>query len=131
MNNISVNDVNSKEYQEFLKNNPGRGTLNIRVSSLSQAIPISNLKVVVSKIIGKDNVIFFEGYSDSSGIISSIILPTPKLNQDDLKIPSSVTYDILATYTPDKISERFEVNMYENVSVLQNINIVLKNREES
>lgn len=118
-----------KEYQEFLKNNPGKGTLNIRVSSASGAIPVNNLKIIVSKMIGGENIIFFEGYSDSSGIVAPIVLPTPRLSQDDLETPSGITYDILAIYTPDNISENFKVNMYENVNVLQNINIVLTNRE--
>ena len=64
MNNVSINNqnlVNSPEYQEFLKNNPGRGYLNIRVYTASQAIPISNLKVVVSTVIGANNVIFLWG----------------------------------------------------------------------
>ena len=133
MNNVSINNqnlVNSPEYQEFLKNNPGRGYLNIRVYTASQARPISNLKVVVSTVIGANNVIFFEGYSDSSGIIETIDLPTPKLKFNDLTIPNSMSYNILATYTPDNVSENFIVEMYENVNVIQNINIAPINQEE-
>lgn len=122
--------TSSKEYQEFLKNNSGKGTLNIRVSSASQALPIINLKVIVSKVIGKYDVIFYEGYSDSSGIIPPIILPTPKLNKNDLEVPKGISYSIRATYKPDNINETFKVEMYENISVIQNINISLNNLEE-
>jgi len=125
MNNINIDNFKSSfEYREFLKNNPGKGFLKIRVYAASQAIPISNLKVIVSTIIGNNNVIFFEGYSDNSGIIKEIELPTPKLNSNDLIIPQSITYNILATYAPDEISENFKVEMYDDVSVVQNINIV-------
>ena len=132
MNNISANDpnfINSQKYKDFLKENPGQGILNIRVYTASQAVPISNLKIVVTKKIGNNNVIFFEGYSDSSGIIPPISLPAPKLNQDDLKIPESTTYDVLATYMPDNVSEDFKIEMYDGVSVVQNINVALTNVE--
>ena len=130
MNNVNINDqafVNSKEYQEFLKENPSQGFLDIRVYTASQAIPINNLKVVVSKTIGNNNVIFYEGYSDASGVVPTIILPTPKLNKDDLIIPNGINYDILAIYVPDNVSEKFEVQMFEDVNVLQSINITLTN----
>lgn len=127
MNNVYIdneNFINSSEYQEFLKNNPSRGSLNIRVYTASQAIPISNLKVVVSTIIGNSNAIFFEGYSDESGVIEPISLPAPKLATNDLTIPSSTEYEILATYVPDNVSETFKIDMFEDVNVVQNINVV-------
>ena len=133
MNNVSINDqdfINSKEYQDFLKNNPSQGSLSIRVYTASQAVPISNLKVVVSKVIGNNRVVFFEGYSDASGVVSKIDLPAPKLNKDDLEIPSSTTYDVLAIYIPDNVNENFKVDIFENVNVVQNINIIVKNMEE-
>ncbi len=124
MNNIDDQKIiNSAEYQEFIKNNPTKGYLSIRVRAASGAIPISNLKVVVSTNIGNSNVIFFEGYSDASGIIKTIELPAPRLNSDDLTIPKGTIYNILATYVPDNVSENFTVEMYENISVIQTINI--------
>ncbi len=133
MNNVSINDqtlIDSNEYKEFMKNNPSVGYLNIRVRAASGAIPISNLKVAVSTVIGNNNVIFFEGYSDASGIIETINLPTPKLNPNDLTVPQGTAYNILATYVPDNISENFVVEMYEDISVVQNINIAPVNPEE-
>ena len=128
MKNIYIDEnlINSSEYQEFIRNNPSYGSLTIRVSTASGAIPISNLKVTISTVIGKNNVIFFEGYSDSSGIIESISLPAPRLNQDDLVIPNGTTYNILATYVPDNLSKNFEVDIYEGVNVVQKINVTFK-----
>lgn len=133
MKNVDINDqnfINSKEYQEYIKINSGLGYLNIRVFSASGAIPISNLKVVVSTVIGNNNVIFFEGYSDASGVIEAIKLPAPKLENGDLTIPSSTIYNILATYAPDNVSENFMVEMYDGINVIQNINISPLNMEE-
>ena len=128
MKNIYIDEnlINSSEYQEFIRKNPSYGSLTIRVSTASGAIPISNLKVTISTVIGKNNVIFFEGYSDSSGIIESISLPAPRLNQDDLVIPNGTTYNILATYVPDNLSKNFEVEIYEGVNVVQKINVAFK-----
>ena len=128
MKNIYIDEnlINSSEYQEFIRKNPSYGSLTIRVFTASGAIPISNLKVTISTVIGKNNVIFFEGYSDSSGIIESISLPAPRLNQDDLVIPSGTTYNILATYVPDNLSKNFEVEIYEGVNVVQKINVAFK-----
>lgn len=114
-----------KEYQEFLKENPTFGYLSIRVYTASQAVPISNLKIVVQKKINDRDVVFYEGYTNVSGVIEKIPLPAPKLNLDDLKVPVGVTYDIVATYVPENVSEKFTVEIYEGVSVIQNINIAL------
>ena len=129
MNTYYISDqdfINSKSYQDFLRNNPSRGYLNIRAYAANQAIPISDLKIVVSTIIDDNNVIFFEGSTNSSGIIGSIALPAPRLDPNNLDAPSATTYIITATYTPDNMVSEYKVNMYENVSVVQNINVVPK-----
>lgn len=127
MNTYNVNDqnfINSEIYQKFLSENTSRGYLNIRAYAANQAIPISGLRVVVSTIIDNNKVIFFEGSTNSSGIIGGISLPAPKLDPNNLDAPNKTTYEIQATYTPDNITQIYKVNMYENVSVIQNINIV-------
>ena len=127
MNTYNINDenlINSEAYQEFLSNNPSRGYLNIRAYAASQAIPISGLKVVVSTNIDNDKVIFFEGSTNASGVIGGISLPAPKLDPNNLDTPNKTTYDIEVTYLPDNLTKIYSVNMYENVSVIQNVSIV-------
>ena len=51
---------NDLAYQKFLKDNTGRGYLKIRASAANEAIPISGIKIKVSKVIG-DNKIVLEG----------------------------------------------------------------------
>ena len=115
---------NTQVYQNFINSNPGIGYLKIRASAASQALPISNLKIVVSKTIGNNKIIFFEGTTNSSGVIERIELPAPKQNTDDLTPPSSITYDINATYEPDNLDDIYKVNIYENIYVIQRINVV-------
>ena len=127
MNTYNISDqnfINSVTYQQFIRQNPSQGYLKIRAFAANQAIPISGLKVIVSTIIDNDNVIFFFFFTNSSGVIENIILPAPKLNPNDLDVPNSIIYDVSITYMPDNFNQTYKVNIYENLGVIQNINIV-------
>ena len=115
---------NTASYQNFIATNPSEGYLKIRASAASQALPISGLKIVVSKDIDNNNIIFFEGATNSSGVIEKIVLPAPKLDPNNLDAPKSTTYLIKATYEPDNLNDTYRVNIYENIYVVQTINVV-------
>lgn len=126
MNTYKINDnnfINSDVYKKFIKENPSRGSLRIRAFAASEAIPIKGLKVLVSTEYDNNNIVFFEGETNESGIIEKITLPAPKLITDNLDVPNKTTYEILATYAPEKLNKVFKVNMYEDVCVVQNINV--------
>ena len=120
------NYVNSSDFKDFMNSNSGNGFLKIRAYAAGGAIPISGLRVVISTKINKDDFVFFDGYTNESGIIDYISLPTPKIDSNNLDIPSKITYEIKATYVPDNMVLKYEVVMYENVYVIQNISIVPK-----
>lgn len=125
MNNVSLNDkdfINSYAYKQFINNNKGIGYLKIRAYAANQAVPINGLKILVNKKIDGYNVNFFEGYTNESGIIENIKLPTVKASTDDLVVPKSTSYEIISTY--NNITTTFVVNVYENLYVIQNISIV-------
>ena len=127
MNTYNINDesfINSEIYKNFINTHPSKGNLRIRAYAASGAIPISGLKVVVSTKIDNNNVIFYEGETDDSGLIDRISLPAYKLDLNNLDIPDKTVYDINATYYPDNLKLLYSVNIYENVCVVQNINIV-------
>ena len=109
-------------YQNFLKENPGSGNLRIRAYAANGAVPIPNLKIVVSKDIDNNEIIFFEGVTDESGLIEKIKLPAPTISKDNLIQPSSVSYDIKAIY--NNMELLYKINMYDDVCVVQNISIV-------
>ena len=113
---------NTGVYQNFISQNPENGYLKIKAYSASEAIPISGVKVIVSKIIDNDKIIFFSGMTDESGVIERIVLPAPKLNANNLESPSSTTYDIESIY--QNIDRNYSVKMFEDVCVVQNINII-------
>ena len=127
MNIVDYNDkkfLESEAFKEFIKNNPSKGYLNIRAYAANQAIPVSGLKVIVSKDIDNNKVIFYEGLTDNSGLINSISLPAPSINKDDTLIPNVIKYDVEAKYEKDNIDLFFKINIYSNINVYQNINIV-------
>lgn len=71
-------DFNAPQtYQEFLNQNPAKGTLKIQAFTARQALPVPGVHVIVSKRIGDENHVFFEGTTDESGLIDDITLPAP------------------------------------------------------
>ena len=131
MNNVNITDSNfisTIVYKKFMIENTGRGILNIRASFANHALPITNLKVVVSKEIENYNVIFYEGVTNISGLIEKISLPTPPKENDDLIAPKNTTYKITTLYNNREYT--YVVNMYDEIYVVQNINIVPSNERK-
>jgi len=127
LNTYYVNDDNfykSDLYQNYLKDNPTIGLLKIRAYAANQAIPISGMNIIIYKIIDNNKIIFYEGTTNESGIIEKIELPTPFLNNDDMKIPNKATYILDTSYLNENFNLKYNINMYENVYVVQNINII-------
>lgn len=123
-NSLDNNIINSDEYKEFIKNNPSLGYLKIRAYAANQAIPISGIKIKVSKLIGNNDVIFFEGVTNQSGVVDKITLPAPIIDKSDLIQPSSTEYNISAISDSYNIKQIYTVNIYENLIVVQNISVV-------
>ena len=124
MDTYNANDkdfVNSELYKSFINSNPGLGFLKIRAYAASQAVPISGMKVVISKDIGGNKVIFFEGTTNDSGVIERISLPVPRMSSDNMLAPIITTYDIDTMYNDEK--RLYKVNVYDNIYVVQNINV--------
>ena len=59
MNTYNINDINfinSNLYKQYINENPKVGFLKIRAYTAGQAVPITGLKVTVSKIIDNNNI---------------------------------------------------------------------------
>ena len=111
-------------YSNFIKDNPLKAMLNIRASGASIAVPVSGVRIIVSKNIDNYKVIFYDGLTDISGMINKIALPTPAITPNDLDVPNGTSYDIEAIYEKDNINRKYEVMMYPDIYTVQNINIV-------
>ena len=123
MNNIYIDDFkNTSEYREFIKKNEAYGNLVIRAYAANEAIPISNVSIIVSLVINNNNVIFYNGMTDSSGMTPKIKLPAPIYNENNLVTPLYTTYDIKAIY--NNTDYAYKVNLYDDICVQQTINII-------
>lgn len=122
MNNINYeNFKNIQEYQEFNKINNGSGNLMIRAYAANEAVPIQNVRIIVNLEFNNYNIIFFNGSTDESGNTPKIKLPAPVYNEDNLVAPLYTTYNIIALY--NNIEYNYKVNLYDNICVIQTINI--------
>lgn len=126
MNGVNYNDQslkNNADYQAFLQSNPGRGTLMVRATSVNEALPVKNVRVIVSKVISNIKVIFFDGLTDESGMIKNIELPTPAKMSNDEVIPECAIYVLEALYKPQNLDKLYNIHIYPGISSLQSINI--------
>ena len=124
---FNINDknfINSEIYKKFMNEHPSSGNLRIKASAANGAVPISGVKIVVTSLIENNNVLFYEGETNESGLIDRIVLPAKRLDSNNLEIPDKTVYSVKATYVPDNLSMTFNVNIYEDICVVQNINIV-------
>ena len=116
---------NTDAYKTFIGENSGIGRIKIRATAARGALPVSGINVVISKMIEDYDVIFYEGITDESGMISCISLPTPSVNlKDDLTIPPSALYRL--NIKSDNIDKEYDVRVYDGVCTMQNISVVPK-----
>ncbi len=126
MNEIFYTDERLKSdaaYQEFLRENPGVGYLKVRASAANEAVPISGIQIKVSKLIGTNNVVFFRGETDYSGMINDIVLPAPKEVVSDEVIPKFTSYDLTAKGSIQNIDDRYTISVCCGITVIQYINV--------
>ena len=123
--NINENDkiINDSAYQDYLKDNPGTGYLKVRASSASEAMPIEGVNIIVSKKIGDNTIIFYDGKTDSSGMINNIKLPTPRRITNNEEAPSFSTYNLRAVYPTDNFDKTYDISLCCSITVVQYINI--------
>ena len=110
-------------YQQFLKTNSGKGNLKIRAYAASEALPVTGLHIVVSTDVGNDRIVFFDGLTDASGMIDTLSLPAPIFSMNNLIVPTTIVYHINVFYK-NKFFQDYQVNMYDGICVVQNINFV-------
>ena len=111
------------DYQGFVGVNPKQGSLKVMAFTAYQAIPIENAEIIITKEIGGNNVLFFRGYTDSSGIIDNITLPAPTSGYDDNSFQTSSTTSYRLTAMKDNYDclKQYIINMIGDVKVLQYI----------
>ncbi len=64
------------EYDEYLAEYPGRGSLKIQVSVARDAFPVEGVFVEVFSVVNGTRYLLYSDTTDSSGIVNEIVLPT-------------------------------------------------------
>ena len=109
------------EYQSFISENPDIGILKVQVFTAYGAIPIADTDILISKDIGNYRVVFFQGRTDSSGIISDIELPAPITDTvPNPEVPPEYTlYSLSAIHTGYESIKQYSIGMFGGVKIIQ------------
>lgn len=111
---------NLDEYKDFIKENPSIGTLKIQAFTAYGAIPVPNTKIIISKDIEEYRIVFFQGDTDSSGIIDNIELPAPPgLSTTSTETPQYTIYDMNAIHEGYETIKKYSIGMFGDVKVIQ------------
>lgn len=67
------------EYEEYIREYPGRGTLKVQISVARGAFPLKNVLVDVSQIYKGVRYSLYNDVTDISGIVDNMVLPARSL----------------------------------------------------
>lgn len=91
------------EYEEYIREYPGRGTLKVQISVARGAFPLKNVLVDVSQIYQGVRYSLYNDVTDISGIVDNMVLPARSfestLNFDSAQIPEAQY--LVTVYHPD------------------------------
>ena len=114
---------NTTTYKNFMNINNGKGILKVEASTASDAYPIKDVEITISKKLDGKNIIFYNGITNDSGIIDGIVLPTRKMtdNVEDVSDIFFTTYDLVANSKKYNLKKVYDVSIFDNVKVIQPI----------
>lgn len=115
---------NTDLYEDFIKENNDVGNLKVQVFTAYGAIPVPDTNIVVYKDIEEYRIIFFQGVTDSSGIISDIVLPAPKMVTSNEEAPIYTIYNMTAFNTGYETLKNFSIGMLGGVNVIQYVKML-------
>lgn len=121
MNTLTYDEfMKTEAYPSFIKENSEMGILKIMVFTAHQGMPIENAEVAIIKNIDKDRILFFKGYTNSSGIIDNINLPAPPsgYNSQTEEVNAYTTYDLYVTH-PEYEPFQHIIAMFGDLKVIQ------------
>lgn len=127
MNLISYEEFKkTPEYQTFIKENSGIGTLKVLAFTAYQAVPIPDVEIVITKDFGNNKVVFFEGYTNSSGIIENIQLPAPikKYDPTTFEPAGHTLYDLAAISEGYETIKKYNIDIYDHINSIQYVKMI-------
>ena len=113
--------------EEFVRSHPGRGVLRVQVGTGRGTFPVKGALVRVSKVIGGAVQEFYRGFTDESGILDGMVLPTLPggLSQNSVTAGESGTDYIVSVEQRDYVPENGrKVTVYDGVETLLAVSMV-------
>lgn len=127
---LDTNETEYESYTDFIRENSRRGMLKVQASRAEQSIPVSGVKIRVSKDIGDREYVFFEGYTDRNGMIDGIELPAPpRGNSLSSSLPDKTVTYLLNADAPSYLPIAIDINMYEGIKTIQPLNMMLEEED--
>jgi hypothetical protein len=117
----------SSTYKNFININDSYGILKIDAFTASGAYPLAGVDIIVSKVLDGNKIIFYEGKTNDSGIIESIVLPTRSI-KEEINNASDIlftTYDLEANYKKYDVSKNYDVSIFDEVKVIQPVTFAI------
>ena len=116
----------TEEYKKFIKENSAIGQLKVMAFTAYQAVPIENAEIIITKDIENNKVIFFRGYTDSSGIIDHIDLPAPPsgYNINDFNINNYTLYNLTAIAKNYNTIKQYTIAMFGGLKIIQYVKMI-------
>lgn len=115
---------NTDLYDDYIQENTDVGKLKVQVFTAYGAIPIPDTSIVVYKDIEEYRVIFFQGITDISGIISGISLPAPKMVTSNEETPIYTIYNMTAFNVGYETLKNYTIGMLGGVNVIQYVKML-------
>ena len=112
------------EYKTFIKENPDVGYLKVNVYTAGEVVPLSNTNILIMKMIGKYNVLFYNGITDKDGMIEEVVLPSPPRVLNNYDIPLSTNYELSAIHLGYEDIKQYSINIYGNTKVIQYVRLI-------
>ena len=115
------------QIEAFVRAHPGRGVLKVQVGTGRGTFPVKGALVRVSKVIGGALQEFYRGFTDESGILDGMVLPTLPigLSQNSVTAGESGTDYIVSVEQRDYVSENGQqVTLYDKVETLLAVSLV-------
>lgn len=130
----SESDIPNDEGAVFEENEPfpeSLGSLKVQVFMANRAYPVSSAHVIIT---GKENKkVYFDGYTNTNGVVGSILLPAPKktFSQSPQEKPPYAQYDISVTHPKFQPRKYLGVPVFSGVESIQNIQLLPLGTDET
>ena len=110
------------EYDEYISENPGRGSLKVQISAAFEAFPVAGVEVDVAVYSDGVRYSLYHDVTDSSGIVDNMILPAK--SKDLMLAPERSDADeahyLISLYHPD-----FQTVLDKRITVYDRIETIL------